>query len=93
MAFKKLAKKPKKLKKNKEDEDMENEEEKDEQNLKDVKNTENLLFPDYEPILKEFEQMIQWKNVGSKKIPEPIQGLNEQFDEASARVDNIKGKL
>ena len=49
-----------------------------------------MLFPDFEPILKEFEEMIQWKTVGSKKVPEPIKGLNDVFDMASIKVDTIK---
>ena len=37
--------------------------------------------------------MIQWKTVGSKKIPEPIEGLDEEFDEANAKVGKIKQRL
>jgi len=34
--------------------------------------------------------MIQWKTVGGKKVPEPIKGLNAEFDEANARVEKVK---
>lgn len=37
--------------------------------------------------------MIQWKKVGGKKVPEPVEGLDEEFDFANDRVDNIKQKL
>ena len=37
--------------------------------------------------------MIQWKSVGGKKVPEPVEGLDEEFDEANARVEKIKTKL
>jgi hypothetical protein len=29
---------------------------------------------------------IQWKTVGAKKVPEPIKGLDAEFDEANTRV-------
>ena len=51
------------------------------------------MFPDYEPILKEFENMIQWKAIGKKKIPEPVRGLDEEFDKANDRVEGIKLKI
>lgn len=34
--------------------------------------------------------MIQWKKLGSKKIPEPIKGLDSSFDIANSRVESIK---
>jgi DNA mismatch repair ATPase MutS len=37
--------------------------------------------------------MIQWKSVGNKKIPEPKQGLDEEFDEANVKVENIKRRI
>lgn len=37
--------------------------------------------------------MIQWKTVGNKKIPEPVKGLNQEFDEANAKVEDIKQQL
>ena len=37
--------------------------------------------------------MIQWKAIGKKKIPEPIKGLNNEFDEANNRVEKIKKKI
>jgi len=43
-------------------------------------NDEETLFPDFRPIIEEFEDMIQWKNVGNKKVPEPTPGQDEGFD-------------
>ena len=43
-------------------------------------NDEEKLFPDFRPIIEEFEDMIQWKNVGNKKVPEPTPGQDEGFD-------------
>ena len=37
--------------------------------------------------------MIQWKSVGNKKVPEPIPGLDEDFDQANQAVEDIKTKL
>ena len=37
--------------------------------------------------------MIQWKSVGSKKVPEPIKGLDKEFDQANERVGKIKQNL
>ncbi len=51
------------------------------------------IFPDYSSVIEEFEKMIQWKSVGSKKVPEPVPGLDEEFDQANARVERIKEKL
>lgn len=41
---------------------------------------DDALFPDYSDILQEFEDMISWKSVGKKKVPEPKEGLDEEFD-------------
>lgn len=37
--------------------------------------------------------MIQWKTIGKKKIPEPVQGLDENFDRANEKVERIKDKI
>ena len=34
-------------------------------------------FPDYDPILQDFEEMIVWKSTSGKKIPEPKPGVDE----------------
>ena len=48
-------------------------------------------FPNYEPILKEFESMIKWKSTSNgKKVPEPVLGLDEDFDLANSTVDKNK---
>ena len=51
------------------------------------------IFPDYEPILQEFESMIVWKSYKGKKIPEPKQGVSEELDRANAIVDEIKSRI
>lgn len=68
----------------------------DEESKGDTSNAEEdstAIFPDYSTIIEEFEKMIQWKSVGSKKVPEPVPGLDEEFDQANARVEKIKEKL
>lgn len=55
--------------------------------------TSTAIFPDYSGVIEEFEKMIQWKSVGSKKVPEPVPGLDEEFDQANAKVEKIKGRL
>ena len=37
--------------------------------------------------------MITWKTVGNKKVPEPKEGLDEEFDSANMKVESIKEKL
>ena len=37
--------------------------------------------------------MIQWKSVGSKKVPEPIKGLDQEFDRANGKVEKIKQRI
>lgn len=37
--------------------------------------------------------MIQWKSVGNKKVPEPVPGQDEVFDEANGQVEKIKGQI
>jgi len=37
--------------------------------------------------------MIQWKAVGKKKVPEPVPGLDENFDRANNRVERIKHEI
>lgn len=55
---------------------------------------ENLgIFPNFDHIIENFEKMIQWKKVGSKKVPEPIKGLNEEFDIANSNVEKLKVRL
>ena len=51
------------------------------------------LFPDYEPILDEFDSMISWKQVGGQKVPEPKSGLDEEFDACNNAVDKVKQQL
>ena len=53
---------------------------------------EEGIFPDYMPILDEFEEMIVWKQCGAKgkKIPEPKKGVDEEFDAKNEKVESIK---
>ena len=37
--------------------------------------------------------MISWKKVGEERIPEPVKGLDEAFDSANAKVNQIKQQL
>jgi len=54
---------------------------------------EQLLFPDYEPILDEFEQMIVWKRAGTQSVPEPQVGVDPEFDRCNEKVESVKHKL
>ncbi len=51
------------------------------------------IFPDFSPIIQSFEDMIQWKTIGKKKIPEPKPGLDENFDKANRSVEREKSKI
>ena len=57
------------------------------------KKEDATIFPDFRPIIEEFEEMIQWKSVGTKKVPEPAPGQDEEFDRANGRVEKIKAQL
>jgi len=49
------------------------------------------IFPDYRPILDEFEGMIIWKQLDkSHKVPEPKKGIDPDFDNANVRVEKIR---
>lgn len=37
--------------------------------------------------------MITWKTIGRKKIPEPVKGLNVDFDIANQNVERVKQKI
>lgn len=62
------------------DEDMQ-----DEENERDVG-----IYPDYLPVLDEFDHMIVWKSCGNRKIPEPRKGVDDEFDNINTDVDSIK---
>ena len=51
------------------------------------------IFPDYGPILDEFEEMITWKQHLGKKVPEPKRGVDLEFDRTNERVDEIKNRM
>ena len=51
------------------------------------------LFPDYEPILQEFERMVVWKELDGKRVPEPTRGIFEDFDNLNDRVEQIKEQM
>lgn len=51
------------------------------------------IFPDYIPILDEFEGMITWKTFGGKKIPEPKSGIDPNYDDSNKSVESIKNQM
>lgn len=65
----------------------------DEEDEEWTKDDEEAIFPDIRPLIEEFEKMIQWKSVGSKKVPEPVAGLDAEFDRASLKVEAVKKRL
>ena len=50
-------------------------------------------FPDYDPIIEEFEKMIVWKKASGRRIPEPKPGVDEHFDKCNEDVIDMKEKL
>jgi DNA mismatch repair protein MSH6 len=50
----------------------------------------NGILPDIKQLLIQFEQVIVWKTIGKKKIPEPIEGISHEYDQANQRVEEIK---
>ena len=51
------------------------------------------IFPDYSPILAEFEDMIVWKQYRGKKVPEPKRGVDDEFDKINVTVEEIKRRM
>ncbi len=51
------------------------------------------IFPDYLPILEEFEEMIIWKQHKGKKIPEPRWGVDPEFDNTNKKVEDIQNRM
>jgi hypothetical protein len=51
------------------------------------------LFPDYMPILAEFGEMIVWKQARGHRIPEPVLGLDPEFDQCNEDVNRAKADL
>lgn len=52
------------------------------------------IFPDYKPILDEFEGMIIWKQLDKNhKVPEPKKGIDPDFDNTNVRVEKIRANL
>ena len=47
------------------------------------------LLPDIRPQIEKFMSVIIWKKVGKQSIPEPKPGLDEVFDAANAKIENI----
>ena len=50
-------------------------------------------FPDYMPALEDFDKMITWKRVSSKRIPEPSLGLDPEFDARNQSVEDIRALM
>ena len=51
------------------------------------------IFPNYLPLLEEFESYIEWKSYRGKKVPEPRMGVDEDFDAQNAKVKEIRKQL
>jgi len=51
------------------------------------------LLPDIRGELHRFSSIITWKVVGKKKIPEPKEGLDEEFDKSKLRIEEVKANL
>jgi len=57
------------------------------------KSNEDRLLPDFRGELHRFSSIITWKVVGKKKIPEPKEGLDEEFDKSKLRIEEVKANL
>lgn len=55
----------------------------------DKNETGQGLFPDYSPILEEFENMIVWKGY----VPQPRKGIFEEFDKIDQKLSQIRHSL
>ena len=77
----------------KHDADVEMKSQSDEEEKSDGEEQADGIYPNYEPIFQEFNNLIQWKTVGKSKVPEPILGIDEEFDEKNQVVDQIKEKI
>ena len=56
---------------------------------------EGGLLPYLEEAISEFEYLVVWKKAagGDEDIPEPRDGLDENFDNANAQVNQLKNSL
>ena len=57
--------------------------------MMDKNETGEGLFPDYSPILEEFENMIVWKGY----VPQPRKGIFEEFDKIDQKLSQIRHSL
>ena len=57
--------------------------------MKEKNETGQGLFPDYSPILEEFENMIVWKGY----VPQPRKGIFEEFDKIDQKLSQIRHSL
>ena len=51
------------------------------------------ILPDLRQILSQFEKICTWKNIGNKKVPEPVKGISQDYDMANKRIEDIKKQL
>lgn len=51
------------------------------------------ILPDLRQILSQFEKICTWKNIGNKKVPEPVKGISRDYDMANKRIEDIKKQL
>lgn len=76
------------------DADMNSHSEDEEQSGEEGKDGESVgIFPDYMPILAQFDKMVVWKQAGKQKVPEPVRGLDEEFDAKNEKVENIRDRM
>lgn len=56
---------------------------------------EGGLLPEMANLIQAFERMIVWKKVDGTKdlVPEPTQGIDDEFDGANEEVNRIKALL
>lgn len=52
------------------------------------------LFPEIQSSIAEFEALIVWHvGANNERLPEPIEGIDSQYDAAKKRVADINAKL
>ena len=57
------------------------------------RNDDDGILPDIREHLRQFDNVITWKQIGKKKIPEPVKGLSEEFDAANNNVESTKQSI
>ena len=69
-------------------------EEEDQMEVEEAEEPQNIgIFPDYLPILDEFDNNFVWKYVGNKRVPEPRKGIDEELDQVNVRIEQVRQQL